>query len=171
VYGALHSENYAGARLNMKLYGALGGYGTLATGLRADADTADDPWWTVCAFVKGNVGIDMLLLEKEYDLFDECLWTRTATGPYVAPPANSSWGSALDHAVTADYDVFYSVLPLADGGVVAAGSSNLNPFLVRYDSDGNVVWQKYYSEPADPPDATPDGAIIGIGGTSQTRWR
>jgi len=165
IYGEVHSDSYLGARLNLLVYNTGGGHGMLQAGYRVDADTAADPWWTTCAYVKGSIGVGLLGLDKDYDLFDECLVDRDAGGPFVTPPALSSWGYTLDHDVTADYDVFNAVLPQADGGVVAAGSSFLHPIIVKFDALGDVVWQRELDEPGEVQGLTQaaDGGIIGVG--------
>lgn len=165
IYGALNSDTYTGARLKLLLYGQVGGFGTLTTGFRINADTSANPWWTVCAFVKGTIGVDLLLLKQDYVMFDECLLQKDAGGPFSELPGSSSWGYTLDHDATADYDVFQAVLPLSDGRVAAAGSSFLHPIIVMQDPLGNVVWQKELDEPGEIHDLTraPDGGIIAAG--------
>lgn len=165
INGEVHSDSFLGARLNLLIDGVAGGHGMLKAGYRVDADTAADPWWTTCAYVQGSVGVGLLGLNKDYDLFDECLVDRDAGGPFVAPPALSSWGYTLDHDVTADYDGFNAVLPQADGGVIAAGSSFLLPIVVKLDALGNVVWQRELDVPGEIQGLTQaaDGGIIGVG--------
>ena len=165
VNGALFNRAYLGGRLKLMLYGLAGGTCTLTAGWEVDADTAANPWWTMCAGVKAQVGIDVLGLTHDETIFDYCWPLKDAGGPFTPPAGLSSWAAALDHAETADYDVFYAVLPLPGGRMVAAGTSFLHPILVLFDELGNPLWQYKYSEPGEIHGLAlaADGGIIGVG--------
>jgi IPTL-CTERM motif len=73
-------------------------------------------------------------------------------------------------------DVFSSVFPTADGGVIAAGATNsfgaggYDVWLVKLDADGNVVWQRTYGgvgdDKANSVKPTLDGGYVVAGNTA-----
>jgi IPTL-CTERM motif len=74
-------------------------------------------------------------------------------------------------------DVFSSVFPTADGGFIAAGTTNsfgaggYDAWLVKVDADGNVVWQRTYGGAGDDKaysvKPTLDGGYV-VGGYTAT---
>lgn len=80
-------RGYAEPKLTLKLYGVAGPFAKIQAQAKLEADTAEDPWWSLCAGLQGLAGaeievFDRLLANVEFVLFDFCPVLLQAGGPF-----------------------------------------------------------------------------------------
>ena len=73
LFGGLELKGFVGAGLSFKLYDVVGPYAKLELFEKLEADTSDDPWWTLKAGLDAEIGVkvealDITLAEVGYTL-------------------------------------------------------------------------------------------------------
>lgn len=93
------AEVYGKAKLVGELYGLAGPYAVVTVGVEAKVDTKGNPWWTVDAFAKAGVGVQVnkcvkVIFKKvcvefdraKDDLLEKRIPIINAGGPLAGPP-------------------------------------------------------------------------------------
>jgi len=62
LFAGLDLKGYAGNRLSLLLYGVVGPYADINAYLKLEADTADDPWWTLSGGLEVPAGVKVEVL-------------------------------------------------------------------------------------------------------------
>jgi hypothetical protein len=163
---------FAGPQLNLRLYGMSVGSADLEAYVKADVDTKKNPWWCLTAGVEGKAEIDVeieLPFPSPFDFKIEIIdWETDPLGigvpigcaPGPAPSSQPGSGGPGEEAIQTfarsyggdNLDDFTTVLPLADGGALLAGSTNSfsptprDAWLMKVDALGHPAWQLAYAD-------------------------
>lgn len=148
---------WAGARLEVLIYGAVGPYAGVEAFVEAAANAEGPPlcaMGVVDAGLGAKVGVDFIadysatLFEHRYPLasFDSCSDDPEATRPAL------TWAKTLGRKGSPG-EVAKAILEQSDGSYLIAGDSNLfgktqafaaSTWVVRLDPLGNVVWERAF---------------------------
>lgn len=160
TYGAaLGVKAWAGPRLEVKLYGAVGPYASVEGYAQASASVDGPPPCTrgvLNAGLTAKAGIDLLIDDFETTLLDEVVplasFDSCSTDPNAPRPA-VTWARSLGRAGSLGEDAT-AVTEAADGSFLVVGNSSLFDgitgsgaavWAMRLDQLGNLMWQKAYS--------------------------
>jgi len=130
VFGQLTVSGFASAGLDFEVYGVAGPTVELKPYVELAADTQLDPWWTLSAGLKGEIGL-------EVEVFDHGVLNKSfpfdALGPWIIDQAGSgsSGGGPSEYEAPS---VRGKILDATSGAPVKWAS-------VEIAADGSTVWE------------------------------
>jgi protocatechuate 3,4-dioxygenase beta subunit len=130
IFGQLTVTGFASAGLDFEVYGVAGPTAELKPYVELAADTQLDPWWTLSAGLKGEIGL-------EVELFDHGILNKTFTLDALGPWIIDQAGSSTSGGGPSEYEA-----PSVRGKILDAMSGQPVKWAsVEIAADGSTVWE------------------------------
>ena len=175
IKAGAEAKAYIKPQLSLMLYTLAGPHASIEGYLKLIADPTAEPWWSLRAGIKGDVGAEIRVLSKvvasySKTVFDKSWLLAGAEGAIELDLWNKNYGGANnDHA--------NDIKQTKDEGYILAGETESfgaglkDAYLIKTKADGQSSWQKTFGgaddDTASSIQQTSDGGYI-LAGTTKS---